>query len=192
MEPIALATSFNAATPDLASEEKRLRRCAGDCRVLAVALLLVSCVLAFLSFAFRRQGLTPFLLAVGTSVAVLGPGTWYLVTSFLIVRGHRRSVVWSNWCAIGQIAVIGIGMATIPLNRPPNPLAAPAMVGLFFVPALLALMWQLRQARLIIERIGEIGRAFEVVPVAGVAMAHLADGDDEARNLKSESTPTPE
>src|SRR4051794_36419015 len=138
-----------------------------------------------------RRG--PQRITVLSDAALLfGPGVWYLFAGTYLKRGQLWAVRVSTRVALVQLVLIvlvavvgtrpdlylGIGLREALIGMPMRQmtwwvslgmLVAPAMVGWFFVPALLALLLSLRRAGRAIRMQDAIGHAFQPVNVEGPA-----------------------
>ncbi len=85
------------------------------------------------------------LLSVATVIILLGPGVWYFVAARLLGRGQFwvvhmiQRVVWVQMAAIVLAFVAGfVGRIGI--------IATPAILAVFFVPAVIAMIVEIRKA----------------------------------------------
>jgi hypothetical protein len=129
-------------------------------------------------------------IVAGTgAIVLLAPGAIYHVAAVLIGRRELRSAQLSQRTASVQCvlivagAVLGLLLEHRLLRKPAffgfvlaAPECAPSIVGLFFLPALLAQIWHLRSAIAAILALPEERRGFEAIPMARRATGGEATG----------------
>ena len=113
-------------------------------------------------------------LAVANAVILIGPGVWYFFAATLVSKLDRRAATAALRVAAAQGAAVALGLlaAAVARRRELSQIAAPAMLAVFFMPALGALAYHLRRAREAMNALGggEIGfQPLAPVPVIPVA-----------------------
>jgi hypothetical protein len=104
-------------------------------------------------------------LGVVNVVILMGPGVWYFLAASWIRRLDRRAVTVSLRVAVVQFVAVAVGLIFGAVTRRDNlgQLAVPAIVALFFMPALAALVYHLVQARSAMNLLDTAGKGFEPI-----------------------------
>jgi hypothetical protein len=162
--------------------DRRVRDAISGLRLLGGLFVLLGTLPLF--GALANQGSTSAtLLAGGATVALVGPGVWYFVASHLVRNGVTWAVDRSLLIAAAQTVVIAGLIVVGALTRSPA-LALPAILGLFFVPALIAMCWQLSRARLGIRDMASTGHGFQPLEVRPVLL--IEPGKEDAAEAPAE------
>jgi nitrate reductase NapE component len=142
-----------------------LKAAADSCRLLgglfiALGILPMLAVLRFVgAFGVEWMGRV---LAIATTLVLVAPGAWYVVAARLIRRADARAARISMIVAVFQAAVIVGGLAFGVIFAPRTPIAVPAFLAVFFLPAVLAMLYHLARARRAAE-ITATSHAFEAI-----------------------------
>jgi hypothetical protein len=94
-------------------------------------------------------------MAIVTTLVLVGPGAWYFVAARLTRRADLRAIRISLVVVVIQAALILIGLFLAIFGRVGEALVVPSFVGLFFLPALAAVAWHLVRARRTAVSVGE-------------------------------------
>ena len=92
------------------------------------------------------RSFTAQLLAIVTTLLLIGPGVWYLVAARMIRRADYRAARISLIVVTAQATLIVIGLVG-QCGGVGRWIGVPAILGMFFVPALGAAAWSLARAR---------------------------------------------
>jgi hypothetical protein len=114
-------------------------------------------------------------------VVLVGPGVWYFLAASWLRRLDRRAATVSLRIAAVQFAAVALGLlfrGTLGNNRLSD-VAMPAVLAVFFMPALAALVYHLVRARSAMNLIQSEGSAFEPIvrPVLPLDPATAPDPD---------------
>ena len=107
---------------------------------------------------FVALGGLPLLLALGqgmdfrvqllmttATLILIGPGVWYFLASKLMSRGQVWVIRITQRIGLGQMAAIVLAIAFGFIIHEEEVMVLPAILAIYFVPALIALMFQLRK-----------------------------------------------
>ena len=111
-----------------------------------------------------RAGLQ--LVMVANALVLIGPGAWYVLAANLIRRLERRAATVAIRVAVvqGVLVAAGLGLAGwIDSRDPLFGVARPALLAMFFMPALAALTYNFWRARTAMNLIGGGGAGFEAL-----------------------------
>jgi hypothetical protein len=157
----------------------------GDLRIIGGLFCLLSVVPLFFGLASRAPQLVGQMLAAVDSVLLLGPGVWYLIAANSFKRRNFSLIRPTLYVAGGQLAIVfgilGLGM----LLRLGSiaALVVPAVMVMFFIPAVAATMWHIRRLEQMAHLLLPTGMAFEPIAVQPIPVAEVMEEKDanEAR-----------
>jgi hypothetical protein len=145
-----------------------LKRDTGDVRTLGWLFAILGGIPLFLRGA-RGGGLDVidrFVAIIDTAVLV-GPGVWYIIAASMMRRGNAVMARNCHYAVLAQLAIIALTVIAGFLFHE-GIFMMPAMEAIFFVPALLGLLWVIRRIRRTLALMDTGGYAFETLPVAKV------------------------
>jgi len=154
-----------------------LKRDTGDVRTLGVILVILGSLplIGVAASSSIRLSFLSRLMAIVDTLILVGPGVWYVIAPTLMRRGNLQAVIISRRVLLAQLAIIagilGFGFGGLMLTGRRSQetiLLLPAMLAVFFVPALLALLLALRRVQKTLRLLDPGGYAFETLPVAKV------------------------
>jgi hypothetical protein len=158
--PLAEAAHFVAMT----RARKAVDEAASAAALLGVVFAVLGAILMIPVVGGRmRGGLRP--LAAADALILVGPGVWYFLAASLIRRLDRRAVVVGLRVAAvqGTLVAAGLLLAALLRRRDAEELTVPAIVAMFFMPALAALAHHLWRARQAINLLGGGETGFEAL-----------------------------
>ena len=123
-------------------------------------------------------------LAVANALVLIGPGVWYWLASSLIGRLDARAATVALRVAAAQGALVAAGlvMGATAGRSDLSRLAIPAMLALFFMPAVAALAYHLWQARAAMNVLGGGATGFTpVAPRPAIPVAEQAPDEGPTR-----------
>ena len=121
-------------------------------------------------------------LALANALILVGPGVWYVLAAGLVRRLERRAATVTIRVAIAQGALVatGLGLATFLDSRDTFArIATPALLAMFFMPALAALAYHLWRAREAMNLLGGGEAGFEALAPRPVIPVESTDGEPE-------------
>ena len=147
------------------SARKTLDDAAAAARLLGGVFVALGVTLVFPALQGRmRAGMQA--LAVANALVLVGPGAWYVLAAALICRLDRRAATVALRVAAAQGALVaaGLGLAYF-FDRRDARLGAstPALLAIYFMPALAALCYYLRRAREAMNLLGGGEAGFEAL-----------------------------
>jgi hypothetical protein len=161
---------------------RQLRAAVGDVRLvggLFVILGLLPMALALLSVSRRGDTWGPRLLAIVNTVVLLGPGVWYFAAGTMMRRLSRPALRQAVWVARAQLVIVPctllVGIFARPAGFEPEIFIVPVMLTIFFVPALIALLFTFRKIDGLMNNIEPETRGFEALPVQAIAVTDNAE-----------------
>jgi hypothetical protein len=114
------------------------------------------------------------LLAIVNTIVLLGPGVWYFAAGTMMRRLSRPALRQAVWVARAQLVIVPcvllIGIFARPAGFEPEIFIVPVMLTIFFVPALIALMFTFRRIDGLMNNIEPETRGFEALPVQAIAV----------------------
>jgi hypothetical protein len=161
------------------SEQYRgLRTAVGDVRLvggLFVVLGLLPMTLALLSVSRRGDSWGARLMAIVNTVVLLGPGIWYFAAGTMMRRLSRPALRQAVWVARAQLVIVPcallIGIFAGPVGFEREIFIVPVVLTIFFVPALIALLFTFRRIAGLMNAIEPEARGFEALPVQVLPLA---------------------
>jgi hypothetical protein len=168
----AEGTRIVADARQVAEPYRQLRAAVGDVRLvgglfIVLGLLPMALALLFVS----RRGVTwgPRLLAIVNTLVLLGPGIWYFAAGTMMRRLSRPALRQAVWVARAQLVIVPcvllFGIFARPAGFEPEIFIVPVMLTIFFVPALIALLFTFRRIGGLMNQIEPETRGFEALPV---------------------------
>jgi hypothetical protein len=159
-----------------ANARRMLKEAVHDCRLLGgVFVTLGTLLIAWLVTARVPGGRWIARLMLGTNgVMLVAPGVWYLTASMFIKRAEPWAVRISYYVIAAQFALVGLAFGFLWLDRTRvgSMMMLPAMLNIFFLPALLGLIWCLVKARRAMNLMMPTSHAFQpLVPGAAIPVA---------------------
>jgi hypothetical protein len=142
-----------------------LKRAIGDARLLGVVFIAAGLLIAWFGL-MPGSGRNGQIIGALAGVFLIGPGVLYLVSAHMLYRRLTTGAKLARWAGAGHLlATVGLFvLASVePLGWPRGLLAIPAIVSLFFIPALVAFLIETRKALIATSALGQPGRAFEPV-----------------------------
>ena len=151
---------------------RQLRKAVGDVRLvggLFVVLGLLPVAVVVFS-AGRGDTMGARLLSIVNTLVLLGPGVWYFAAGTMMRRMSRPALRQAVWVARAQLVLvpltITIGFFASPVGYEPGIFLIPAILTVFFVPALIALLFTFRRIGWLMNQIEPEAHGFEALPVA--------------------------
>lgn len=129
-----------------------------------MAFLACGIIPTFTVMASGQAGFLEELLAIATTAMLIAPGVWYLAAGYFMKKLEAWPIRISFRVAAAQAVVVGGGLVIQSFGRVRS-LILPAMLAIFFLPALGALIFELRRARAAIQVLQPLGRAFQPINV---------------------------
>jgi hypothetical protein len=105
-------------------------------------------------------------LAVANAIVLVGPGVWYFLAAALLRRLERRAATIAIRVAVtqGVFVATGLGLAGfVDSRRAWAGVSTPALLAIFFMPALAALVFHLWRAREAMNLLGGGETGFEAL-----------------------------
>jgi hypothetical protein len=154
----------------LTPQERQLRAALGDVRLVGglFAFLGLMPLFAVLGIGRGNRWAAQLLMFVN-SVVLLGPGVWYFAASFMMRRLNRTALRQAEWVARVQLVLVPAALAcsyfasTVGFDG--FIFLIPAMLTVFFVPALIALLFTFRRIAGLMNQIAPDSHGFETLPV---------------------------
>ncbi len=165
----------------------QLKQAVSSLRTVGTVFLLFGALAAIAVWHDRMMGtlrIVPFVLM--SSLLWVGPGVLYHVTAVLIRRHDARIALLARRTAVAQSAlavaavVASYAGGAFARGRAWSPATVPAMVTLFFIPALLAQAYQIGVALEALRHLPMPGHGFQVQPLP------VLPADDEVTNAGAE------
>ena len=149
--------------PDLPAR-KTVHEAASAARLLGLVFAALGGVL-LVPLVQRRPSRGFEAMGIVNVVILVGPGVWYFLAASWIRRLDRRAATVSLRVAVVQFVAVAIGLvfAAVARRGSVSELAVPAVVALFFMPALAALVYHLVQARAAMNLLDTEGKGFEPI-----------------------------
>lgn len=160
-------------TPSWARGEDPYRRqlanAAAASRALGLIFAFLGCLPLGIAFVEPRMEFRIQALAFTDTLVLVGPGVWYFVASWFIRRHQRSAVVVTRRIATAQLGLIVLMLAAMfYVSAIERFMLAPALLSLFFVPALVAFLVELVRAERVVDLILPMRTAFTpVMPASG-------------------------
>lgn len=177
---------------------KTLDDAAAAARLLGGVFVVLGAVLVFPVLQGRmRTGMQA--LAVANALILVGPGAWYVLAAALIRRLDRRAatIAMRVAAAHGAFVAAGLGLSYFFDGRNARfTMSAPALLAIFFMPALAALCYHLWRAREAMNLLGGGEAGFEALaprpviplepspPIAEAPAAALPPQGSDSSRLK--------
>jgi hypothetical protein len=161
----------------LAEPYRMLRQAVGDVRLVGGLFVLLGLLpMLFVAFTAVRGGTRGArILSIVNTVVLLGPGIWYFAAGTMMRRLSRPALRQAVWVARAQLVLVPSAMVLGFLARAgayePHLFIIPAALTLFFVPALIALMFTFRRIDGLMNNIAPEIRGFEALPVQALSIA---------------------
>ena len=158
---------------------RQLRAAIGDVKLVGgLFVILGSIPMAMVVFSLGRgDSVGPRILAVVNTLVLLGPGVWYFAAGMMIKRMSRQALRQAVWVARAQLVLVPcvllIGIFARPLGYEPQLFIVPVVLTIFFVPALIALLFTFRRIRILMDAIEPETRGFEAMPVQAIATQQI-------------------
>ena len=156
---------------------KQLRAAVGDVRLvggLFIILGLLPMAPALFAMFNRNDSWGARLLAIVNTIVLLGPGVWYFAAGTMMRRLSRPALRQAVWVARAQLVIVPcvlfVGIFARPAGFEPEVFIVPVMLTIFFVPALIALMFTFRRIDGLMNNIEPETRGFEALPVQAIAV----------------------
>jgi hypothetical protein len=165
-------------------EVRNVREAADAARFLGFFLILLGCLPVLVLFTAVRsvRGFTAQMLAFANAAAIVGPGVWYVIASRMIRRNDALAARRSLWVVAAQLGVVAV-LLLLGFGMRLEAAALPACLMVFFVPAAVAMAYQLNRALRAMRVTGAVGRAFEPLRVLPIlSPKDGAAGHDGARS----------
>lgn len=164
--------------------DRHLKQIARDTMLVAVVLIICASLLDLALLSGARQA---YWLVSGATLVLLAPGVWYAYAAATMRQASAPVVKWTMLVAVGQLATC---VLAIPIAYYVDPTFAVATgVLIFFLPALLVLLFQLWRARHLI-RVREAARGFALAS-RGDEVIGTAEIVPDAQIVEAENPQTP-
>jgi len=158
---------------------RNLRTAIGDVKLVGGLFVILGLIpMALVGFSVRRgDTIGPRILAVVNTLVLLGPGVWYFAAGIMMQRMSRPALRQATWVARAQLVLVPgallIGIFAHPLGYEPQIFIVPVMLTVFFVPALIALMFTFRRIGGLMNQIEPERRGFEAMPVQSLPVQQV-------------------
>ena len=136
----------------------RISQAAGGAKLVG-GLFIVLGSLPMLGVAFGRAWVEE-VLSVSTTLITVSPGVWYVIAGVFLRRGQYWAVKTTYRIALGQFLCLVLAFFGGVISSQNREIIVPAVLLLFFIPALIALMFDMHRAHR--ELISGAGRGFAV------------------------------
>ncbi len=146
-----------------------LKRIVADAWTLAFVFIVLGALGFAVGFA-ARDDVTGQLMTASCGVVMLAPGILYALAGVKIRNREAfgaRLALWAAVAHIGAIPLLLLASLTTASWMSPA-MIVPAVVSLFFVPALIAFLFSMNKARQIARMLGATGHGFAVLPAQSV------------------------
>ena len=114
-------------------------------------------------------------MAIVNTIVLLGPGIWYFAAGTMMRRLSRPALRQAVWVARAQLVIVPcvllIGIFAGPAGFEREIFIVPVMLTIFFVPALIALLFTFRRIEGLMNAIEPEARGFEALPVQVLPLA---------------------
>jgi hypothetical protein len=149
----------------MSQEHRDLKRTAGDLRLIGGVFVLIG-IAPFVLGSRTPLSWTGQVLAIVNTAILIGPGVWYIIAASLMKRLHPSAARISMLIAFVQIAIVTLCLLAAFLgNREAAQFAVSACAVVFQIPAMIVLLFTLRHASRIVQRMSAVGHAFEPIAV---------------------------
>jgi hypothetical protein len=150
-----------------------IKEASSNTRVLGSVLIVIGLLpLVAMMMESRDITLSAQLFCFSDTLILIGPGAWYCMAGYLIQRRHPTVARTSFRIAVVQLMlVVTVLLIGLVLDQAPSYLFLPAVLNAFFIPALLALLYNLAIAQRALILYGNTARAFETVTAVPVQRA---------------------
>lgn len=160
---------------------RALRRSVGDARVLGSVFIVIG-ALFLIPMTIRRGGLIPRLLSASASLLLLAPGILYWIAANSLQRRKPAGAVLARRAAAAHlfaiVTSIGLGVIAGALDLPSWDVFFPAVIAMFFVPALIAFLAETNKALRAARVLDDTGRAFEPLVARPIVQVEPAQPRD--------------
>lgn len=169
-----LAILSRAAIPRPWDDQTRtnsrcLDRAAASCRTLGGCFALVGSFPLLLVAFLKLNGMNgpadieSQILGFVDTLILVGPGVWYFIAATLLRRCHLSASNWTLYVAVSQLALIFLFVAFSLSVAHAGFVLLPVILSLFFLPALIALIYELYRARRAIIVLSPVTSAFSPI-----------------------------
>ena len=159
-DPVSTAAHWAPVT----SARKAVDEAAAAAALLGVVFAVLGALVMIPVVSGRMRG--GLRLLAGTNALILiGPGVWYFLAASMIRRIDRRAVAVALRVAAGQGTLVASGLLLTALlrRRDTEEMTVPAILAMFFMPALAALAYHLWRARQAMNLLGGGETGFEAL-----------------------------
>jgi len=157
---------------------RQLRAAVGDVRLVGGLFILLGLLpmgLALFSISRRGDSWGARLMAIVNTIVLLGPGVWYFAAGTMMRRLSRPALRQAVWVARAQLVIVPsallIGIFARPVGFEPEIFIVPVVLTVFFVPALIALLFTFRKIGGLMNNIEPETRGFEALPVQAIPLS---------------------
>jgi len=150
---------------------RQLKAAIADVRLVGGLFVILGLLPMALIFASLGRGDTwgARLLAIVNAIVLLGPGVWYFAAGTMMRRLSRPALRQAVWVARAQLVIVPctllIGLFAKPVGYDPEIFFVPVILTIFFLPALIALLFTFRRIGGLMNHIEPETRGFEAMPV---------------------------
>jgi hypothetical protein len=162
---------------------RQLRAAVGDVRLVGGLFILLGLFPMLLAFFSAARGGTrgARIIAIVNTLILLGPGVWYFAAGTMMRRLSRAALRQAVWVARAQLVLVPatalLGFLARPAGYEPHLFFVPVMLTVFFVPALIALLFTFRRIDGLMNNIEPASRGFEALPVQVLRPKEAASPD---------------
>lgn len=170
--------------PKIRDPAPLLAEAVGDLRIIGGLFCLLSVLPLFVGLASRTPQLLAQILTGVDSIVLLGPGVWYLIAASNFKRRNFNLIRPTLYVAAGQLAIV-LGILALGMLLGLGSLAAliiPAVLVMFFIPAVAATMWHIRRLEQMAHLLLPTGSAFEPIAVQAIQVEKMKDELKGARD----------
>ena len=153
----------------------KLREATGDLRLIGITMVAIG---SLMGLPFLTRGVWTAqarMLASCDMLAILFPGAWYVVASAMLAKKQFGLIRVSQRIVITQVTIAASAalFAIITDTGLEMPLLAPAVLMVFFVPALLVTLSHVRRVEKAMHLLSADGHAFEaILPAIPIETPH--------------------
>jgi len=155
---------------------RQLRKALADVRLVGGLFVLLGLLpMAAVVFSMGRgDTMGARLMSVVNAIVLLGPGVWYFAAATIMRRLNRQVLRQTVWIARAQLVLVPtmilVGIFARPVGYSPEIFILPAALTVFFVPALIALLFTFRRIGRLMSQVEPEGHAFEALPAQVLPM----------------------
>jgi hypothetical protein len=125
--------------------------------------------MALVGFSARGDAMGARILAIVNTLVLLGPGVWYFAAGMMMRRMSRPALRQAVWVARAQLVLVPcaliIGIFAKPIGYDPQIFIVPVALTIFFIPALIALLFTFRRIGGLMDQFAPEAHGFDAMPM---------------------------